>query len=313
MKTFPRIALAAFSAALLLNGCANLMGGQFCSRIAYARFNSPYGTLPDIYTICPDGSDPKQLTDDPADDVMPDWSPDGKKIAFTSDRTGQYQIFVMEANGSGEEQLTTDLENDMPIWLPDGNRIAFRTTDGKGLWWWRVLDLDDKKITALSEPSYDFFFQKQVWSPDGKKIASMSLKEQAGRNDGSSQIHVRNADGSGEVALTDNIWENANPVWSPDGKQIAFLSEMHGEYDIFALYVMRADGSNVRQLSQPIYGDAYTIYSWSPDGKHIAISDVNTGHIDIIDVAHGNTHNLITSQGSNAAYWCPDWQPAVQK
>jgi len=87
---------------------------------------------------------------------------------------------------------------------------------------------------------------------------------------------------------------------------------MHGEYNIFALYVMYADGSHVRQISQPIFGDAYTIYSWSSDGKYIAISDVNTSHIDIIDVARGSTRNLITSEESNTFYWCPDWQPVLQ-
>ncbi len=313
MKAFPRILLIVSCAALFLSACASRNGDQSCSRIAYVRYDSKHNILPDIYTVCPDGSQPVQLTDDPADDVMPSWSPDGQKIAFASDRIGQYQIFVMDANGSHVEQLTDDQQNDLPMWLPDGKSIAFRTTDGQGLWWWRAIDLKSRKLTALSDPSYDFFFQKQAWSPDGKKIAYMSMQEQADRNDGSSQIHVRNADGSGDMALTDNIWENANPVWSPDGKQIAFLSEMHGEYNIFALYVMQADGSHVRQLSQPIYGDVYTSYSWSPDGKYIIISDINTSRLKIIAVADGSVRDLVPAGDSGVSYGDPSWQPAANK
>jgi TolB protein len=314
MKAFPRILLIALCTVAFLSACANRNDGQLCSRIAYVRFDSSHNILPDIYTVCPDGSHPVQLTDDPANDVMPAWSPDGQMIAFASDRMGQYQIFMMAADGSNIEQLTDDLENDMPIWLPEGGRIAFRTTGGQGLWWWRELDLSNRQITALSEPSYDFFFQKQAWSPDGKKIAYMSMQEQAARNDGSSQIHVKNSDGNGDIALTDNIWENANPIWSPDGKQIAFLSEMHGEYNILALYVMRADGSQVRQLSQPIYGDTYTVYSWSPDGKSIAISDINTSRIEMITVADGSIRRLIPEGDSSDAYYgYPSWQPEISR
>jgi Tol biopolymer transport system component len=312
MKIFPRILLIALCTVAFLSACVNRNDDQPCSRIAYVRFDSSHNVLPDIYSVCENGSHPVQLTDDPANDVMPAWSPDGQKIAFVSDRTGQYQIFMMAADGSNVEQLTDDLENDTPMWLPEGGRIAFRTTDGQGLWWWRELELNNRQITMLSEPSYDFFFQKQTWSPDGKKIAYMSMQEQAARNDGSSQIHIKNSDGSGDKALTDNIWENANPVWSPDGKQIAFLSEMHGEYNIFALYVMHADGSHVRQLSQPIYGDTYTVYSWSPDGKNIVISDINTSRIEMITVADGSIRCLIPEGDSGYAYyWYPSWQPKI--
>ena len=83
-------------------------------------------------------------------------------------------------------------------------------------------------MVDLTEASYDFFFQKQAWSPANPEVATMSLVEQQERNDGSSQIHVKAIDGSYDRALTDNIWANVNPVWSPDAKQLAFLSEMHG-------------------------------------------------------------------------------------
>ena len=77
------------------------------------------------------------------------------------------------------------------------------------------------EVTQYSEPLYDFFFQTPAWSPDGQEIAYMSLIEQEQRNEGSSQIHVKNVDGSNDIALTNNIWANINPLWSPDGQKIA--------------------------------------------------------------------------------------------
>jgi len=279
-----------------------------CHRIAFAMFNYQNKEQPDIYTVCPNGSQMTRLTDDPAVDENPAWSPDGRRLAFISDRSGSNQIYLMDADGSHVTQVTKDYNNTLPVWLPDGAKIAFRTNDDKGLWWWRIANLDGSQITQFTTPSYDFFFQTPAWSPDGRKMAYMSLEEQKERNDGASQIHVKNIDGSRDVALTHDTWENAYPIWSPDGQQIAFLSERHGEYNIFALYVMRADGSHVRQLSRPVYGDAYTRYSWSPDGTQIAIGDINTGRIDIISIATGETHPLLELDEGEAVF-SPSWQP----
>ncbi len=279
-----------------------------CHKIAFAMFNFKRKENPDIYTACPDGSRMMRLTDNPATDESPVWSPDGQRLAFISNRSGSYQVYVMDADGGNLTQVTKDYDNSLPKWLPDKPLIAFRTTDNKGLWWWRTANLDGAKIEKISEPSYDFFFQTPAWSPDGTRIATMSLEEQKTRNDGASQIHVKNVDGSNDTALTHDTWENASPVWSPDGKQIAFLSEQHGEYNIFALYVMHADGSKVRQLSRPIYVDVYTVYSWSPDGSQIAIGDVDTGHIEIITVATGETRKLLPLKEGEITFM-PSWQP----
>jgi TolB protein len=198
--------------------------------------------------------------------------------------------------------------NSLPVWLPDGLHIAFRTTDNQGLWWWRTAKLDGSAIEKISQPSYDFFSQTPAWSPDGTRIAYMSLEEQKKRNDGASQIHIKDIDGKNDYALTHDTWENATPVWSPDGRLIAFLSERHGEPNIFALYVMRADGAGVKQLSKPVYSDVSALFSWSPDGKQIAIGDVNIGHITIITIADGESQELLYLKDGEAIY-APAWQP----
>ncbi len=275
-----------------------------CNKIAFSQYD---GQSYDIYSVCPDGSRLMNLTNDPSDDVDPVWSPDGTQLAFSSTRSGHFQIYLMYADGTGVSALTADFENLKPIWLPDGRHIAFRTDDGKGLYWWRIINLDNSELVTLSEPSYDFFYQTPAWSPDGTRIAYMSLVEQQERNDGASQIHVKNTDGTNDVALTNDTWANFNPKWSPDGKKIAFLSE-RGALDKFALYLMNADGTEVQQLTDVGY-PADVVYSWSPDGNQIAIGGNNLFNgINIIDIKSKTSRPLM--EWSNPAnVISPSWQP----
>ena len=307
MKKLMIISLA-FALLILSTNCDSLaQSSGLCERIAYTYYSADKGNNGDIYSVCADGSDVTRLTDDPAYDGMPAWSPDGTQLAFVSKRSGAAQVYRMDADGANVHQLTTDLQNDQPVWLPGGEQIAVRSTDGQGLWWWRAVDLNSDQVVDLTEASYDFFFQKQVWSPTNPEIAFMSLSEQAGRNDGSSQIHVKAVDGSNERALTNNIWANINPVWSPDGKRLAFLSEMHGEYNVFALYMMDVDGRNVRQVSEPQFTES-AVFSWSPDGKQIAIGDIFMGKILVFDVASGQSSQLLPLE-EGESMGDPAWQP----
>lgn len=287
------------------NPIANAFVQNSCKKIAFAMTND---SVSNIYTICPDGIDLTNLTKTSASDSQPAWSPDGTKIAFSSSRDGNNQVYVMDEYGGNPVRLTYDYENSSPIWLPDGKQIAFLTTDGEGLWWWRVVNVETHAILQFSEPTYDFFFQTPAWSPDGKHIAYMSLLEQQQRKDGSSQIHVKAVDGSSDVALTNDTWANIHPIWSPDGKKIAFWSERDGKYNMFALYVMNNNGANLRKLTEPVFSENVT-FSWSPDGQQLVVSsDALTGKIYIIDVDTGNSKDLIYLPDDEWASF-PSWQP----
>ena len=196
----------------------------------------------EIYIMNSDGSCQVNLTNDPADDWAPAWSPDGTKIAFAHffDGNSFSDIAVMNTDGSGLQRLTTS-HGEYPAWSPDGTRIAF-TSVRDGNYEIYVMDADGTDQTRLTDdPAYDM---SPVWSPDGRQIAFDTQRDifppkEVGIGP-EFEIHVMNADGSGDTRLTDNMQEDRFPTWAPE-KMIAFSRDG-------ALFIMNADGSEQSQL-----------------------------------------------------------------
>lgn len=158
----------------------------------------------EIYTMKPDGSDIRRLTNNRAIDTSPTWSPDCSRIAFVSDRGGNPQIYTMNADGSNVSRLTVvGNYNTNPVWSKR-NQIAFSARDEyKGLDIF-VINADGSDLTRITQQQGKN--DKPAWSPDGRYLAFSSTR------DGGSRIYIATADGKSQNAATTSGWYE-NPVW----------------------------------------------------------------------------------------------------
>ena len=176
-------------------------------------------------------------------------------ISFASNRTENFDLYLINTNGENLRNLTNHPANQLdPTGSPDGRFLAY-TSDQDGNLQIYVMDIREKKHRRLTRHrAHDLH---PAWSPDGQWIAFVSNCK------GSPDIYNMDTNGKSLKQLT-NHGDNANPAWSPDSQWIAFGSNRDGEQH---LYIMTADGKRLRRLeSAPLL----TKSTWSPDGKHIA-------------------------------------------
>ncbi|HEY1403627.1 MAG TPA: tetratricopeptide repeat protein, partial [Pyrinomonadaceae bacterium] len=231
-----------------------------------------------------------RLTTEIAHDRHPDYSPDGTRIAFASNRHGATEIYVMQADGTDVRRLTFNTtEDDCPAWSNDGTKIAFQSRrDGQMEVY--VMDADGSNQHNLTNnPVED---TRPAWSPDGTRIVYGSNTLDAPTN---YDIFTMRADGSDKIKLTDNSSFDNDAAWSPDGQKIAFTSARDGKS--YEIYVMNADGSDARNLTNHPGDDAKPV--WSPDGKHIAFAGNRPNKTDFPAVyvmdTDGRNQRLITA------------------
>jgi len=156
-----------------------------------------------------DGSAQTNLTSNTASDFDPVWPPDGQRIAFTSDRDGNLEVYVMNTDGSGPTNLTINAASDFfPAWSPDGEKIAF-TSNRDGNIDVFVMNADGSGPTNLTSNAASDFLP--AWSPDGQKIAFQSDRDGFGND----EVYVMNADGSAQTRLTSNGAPDQGPDWQP--------------------------------------------------------------------------------------------------
>jgi Tol biopolymer transport system component len=238
------------------------------------------------------------------------------KIAFTSSRGGNADIWIMNPNGTSQRALTggSPAADTLPQWSPNGKLILFQSyrnqrefPDDADVY---LMDADGTEVREVTFSNA--FDGDPSWSPDGRRIVFES------RRDGNAEIYTINANGSGTKRLTVNAVFDGDPAWSPDGRSIAFSSDRDGNREI---YVMNADGSNQRRLTNTgglaedvaLHGlDADP--AWSPDGRRIAFDSNRDGDYEIYVMnADGSGQRNLTDNASLDALpaWSADGRELV--
>ncbi|MBI2764094.1 MAG: PD40 domain-containing protein [Chloroflexi bacterium] len=277
-----------------------------------------------IYSMQPNGAGVTALTSSAGRHLCPDYSADGKQIAFCSNVTGAWEIWTMKQNGTKPRQVTHfGAFAIFPDFSPDGSRIAFSGYVGEPqndqIY---VVDamtgLAPQQLTGCPAASPDCFSDYPVWSPDGTKIAfTHGDGFDADDNPVNEQVWVMNADGSNAHALTSGAFpKDQVPDWSPDGSRIAYAS---GQFGSEGIWTMNADGSNQQQLTgcsatDPTpcsAGDDWGT-AWSPDGSKIAfLRDLTSLGIPDrpIYVMNADGSNPTRITPTPALRGVPAWQP----
>ena len=268
------------------------------------------------------------------------------KIAFSSNRDGNGEIYVMNGDGSSPTRLTSNTADEgAPAWSPDGTKIVFATLRDSNPEIY-TMNADGSNQTRLTSNTASDVHP--AWSPDGTKIAFSTNRH------GGSEIYTMNADGSNQTRLTNNTASDAHPAWSPDGTKIAFHSlriTIGGEIYVMnpdgtgetqvtiggtapawspdgskiafescihdgchetsttEIYTMNADGSSQTRLTDAPGDDVRP--AWSPDGTKIAFSTRRHGNIDEIYTMNADGSSQTRLTNNTFFHSSPDWQPVA--
>ena len=237
-------------------------------RIAFAIKDAT--GVPNLYAVRPDGSGLVRLTTSSTSDLCPDYSRDGRQLAFCSNRSGSFQIWTMKADGTGLRQVTTaDGANfTFPDFSPERRKLVFGGTATAAAADDDIytIDADGTGLTRLTSGAGNNDYP--AYSPDGRRIVFISDRT------GTEQVWLMNADGSHQRQLTHSgVTEDEVPEWSPDGRRIVY---QEGDPPNGRIWVMNADGTGNRQLTSGPGSDFGP--AWSPDGRQIAfVRDLGGG------------------------------------
>jgi WD40-like Beta Propeller Repeat len=227
--------------------------------------------VPQLMVIDPDGSGGHVLNPSPYPQWDPAVSPDGTRIAYRGyfgPQEGDYDLFVMNADGSGVTRLTHDVLAAAPAWSPDGSRIAFGASGvggvpgqavGRALI--EVIDADGTGMHALTDPPPGAEDSSPSWSPDSTRVAFVRLTQEDGF-----QIYTANVDGTDTAQVTATPGFKSHPAWSPDGRTIAFAGTPQGEPS--QIYTVDAGGGTPTPLTDGSGSETSPL--WVDGGTRIA-------------------------------------------
>ena len=298
MRVALGLLLIASACAIGLSGC----GGDDEPRPDLAFVSTRDGPYA-IYEMNADGNAQRRLTDTESDpstpaglffQVEPSWSPDGKRIAFASGRSGNLDVFVMNADGTGTSKLTSEEGDDQhPTWSPDGRRIAFEHSDDI-----YVMSAQGAAARVISDPAAAE--SEPAWAPNGRWIAY--VRRTLGTD--AYELWITRPDGSAPRQVTALHARSVNPAWSPDSTRLAFASNALGPlYDIYTIVVGE---KRIRRMTSA-GPDAFEP-AWSPDGSRIAFSQ--DGSIRTVDLELETDELTSPKNNDSSPVWNPRPPPA---
>ena len=310
--TAPRTTIPDASSAAVatpMRGCGpRCTAGQILFAKGDPEVKPPSGK---IWVMNADTTGKTQITFGSGDDDWAAWSPNYKKVAFSSNRNGAWELFTINADGTGLKQLTskaTGAHDYDASWAPDGSKIYFSRASidsaNAPSWHARIYSVnsDGTGLTkVLDDPTASFYYPSV--SPDGKKIVAVRLP--LAWSWGDARIYTMNADGTGLKMLTDGWIGDAEPAWSPDGTKVAFTCRMAYK-DYRDICVVNADGTDRKGIVT--WPGAQANPSFSRDGTRIVFESFANSMGTLFTVKLDGTGAMqLQSTLDPMAYYSPAW------
>ena len=277
-------------ALLITSACAS---AQVPERIVYV---SDRDGNREIYSSLLDGSDPRNLSENPARDQAPTVSADGRSIAFLSDRTGPLGVWVMARDGSDPRMVAETPDADFGLdWSPDGRLLAMTIQrPGQGTHDIGLLELETGEITLLTDTE-TVEDVTPTWSPAGEHL--YYVQEGPG---GSRLIEVDVSGARHRVAVDHMVGEAAFPTISPDGRFALIRSRLEGQFDVLLIDLATSGATNLTPDPANDWGAV-----WSRDGESIAFASDRDGDMEIylLELSSGELTQVTRNESR-------DWMPA---
>ena len=266
--------------------------GVFDTKIAYVNQDKD---KKEVYLMDYDGYNKKRFSYHRSITLSPEWSPDGKWLAFTSYKDGSSHLYIKKLF-SREEMVVSQYAdlNIAPAWSPDGKEIALTLSkDGNP-----EIYLITREGQILQRLTKNWAIDvSPTWSPDGEKISFVSNRS------GSPQVYIMDRRGTGVRRLTFQGNYNTEPDWSPRGDKIVYSSLREGNFQIC---IINPDGTGDLQLTSKGSNESP---KWSPKGRHIVFSSTRNGGKQIFTMlANGTKLKQLTRVGKN---YSPAWSPLL--